>query len=148
VAGRRGLVPPTFTHIQTSALDEALLRRHLEAVLFLRYMTLLRFSMYHIWDAIFFFLSRCWNCELKQGVSGVSYCIFIASHGNTFFRFNRKDDAQKIPPRFKPGFMGRYGMVWVRDTEKKTRRWESFFFFFSFPFVIDTSQLHYSLGCV
>lgn len=54
------------------ALDDALLRRRLEAVFFfLRYLTysiydLLRFSMYHIWDA-YCFWQGVWF-ELKHGV--------------------------------------------------------------------------------
>lgn len=99
--------------------------------------------MYHIWDAIFF-LSGCLDCELKQGVSRRFLLHFIASHGNTF-RFNRKDDAQKIPPGSSLVLWVGMVWVWVRDTEKKLGGGNLFLFF---AFVIDTSQLHYSLVCV
>jgi hypothetical protein len=69
---------------------------------------------------------------------------FIASHGNTFFDLI-ENVAQEIPPGSRLALWVGMGMVWVWHGEK-TRRWESFLCFLSF--VIDTSQLHYSLGWI
>lgn len=106
----------------------------------IRYMSLLRFSMYHILDAICFSRVSGLRIEARRITA---FSTFALLHHMATFSPSGEDTAQKIPPglKFQAWF---YGSVWVwmgYGTEK-TRRRESFFLFLSF--VIDTSQLHYS----